>query len=146
MRRGLCVNVRKLGVPARRGLYTRHVSRTNPQNHSSNRELRLTRLALVVKAGPMLMGLGPVLCLASCGAPAWAVTYVLPLAHGCHPPLPQGLPHLPLVSPPRRGDFIPTLTCQLHQGLLAHGEHLIRRCQGWTEDHEGQRGLCLEFG
>lgn len=25
---------------------------------------------------------------------------------------------------------IPVLTCQLHQGLLAHGEHITRRCQG----------------
>ena len=29
---------------------------------------------------------------------------------------------------------IPVLTCQLHQGLLVDGEHLTRRCQGWTED------------
>ena len=29
---------------------------------------------------------------------------------------------------------IPVLTCLLHQGLIAHGEHLTRRCQGWTED------------
>ncbi len=32
------------------------------------------------------------------------------------------------------------LTCQLHQGLLAQGEHLTRRCQGWTEDMTRQRG------
>ena len=25
---------------------------------------------------------------------------------------------------------IPVLTCQLHQGLIAHGEHLTSRCQG----------------
>ncbi len=24
------------------------------------------------------------------------------------------------------------LTCQLDQGLIAHGEHLIGRCEGWT--------------
>ena len=24
---------------------------------------------------------------------------------------------------------IPVLTCQLHQGLIAHGEHLVSRCQ-----------------
>lgn len=35
---------------------------------------------------------------------------------------------------------IPVLTCQLHQGLLAQGEHLTRRCQGWTEDMTCQRG------
>ena len=34
---------------------------------------------------------------------------------------------------------IPVLTCQLHQGLLAHGEHLTRRCQGWTKDMARQR-------
>lgn len=28
---------------------------------------------------------------------------------------------------------IPLLTCQLHQGLLAHGEHLTRSCHGWTK-------------
>ena len=28
---------------------------------------------------------------------------------------------------------IPLLTCHLHQGLIAHGEHLTHRCQGWTE-------------
>ena len=27
-------------------------------------------------------------------------------------------------------DGIPLLACQLHQGLIAHGEHLTRRCQG----------------
>jgi len=29
---------------------------------------------------------------------------------------------------------IPVLTCQLHQGLITHGEHLTSRCQGWTDD------------
>ncbi|MFZ9463032.1 MAG: hypothetical protein ACO262_05390 [Vulcanococcus sp.] len=28
---------------------------------------------------------------------------------------------------------IPVLVCQLHQGLVAHGEHLTSRCQGWTD-------------
>ena len=28
---------------------------------------------------------------------------------------------------------IPLLTCQLHQGLIAHGEHLTSRCQSWTD-------------
>ena len=28
---------------------------------------------------------------------------------------------------------IPLLTCHLHQGLIAHGEHLTHRSQGWTE-------------
>ncbi|WP_254940697.1 galactose oxidase [Cyanobium sp. Morenito 9A2] len=39
---------------------------------------------------------------------------------------------------------IPLLTCQLHQGLLAQGEHLTRRCQGWTDDMTRQRGWCPE--
>ena len=29
---------------------------------------------------------------------------------------------------------IPLLTCQLQQGLIAHGEHLTSRCQGRTDD------------
>ncbi|MCT0249071.1 galactose oxidase [Synechococcus sp. CS-205] len=39
---------------------------------------------------------------------------------------------------------IPLLTCQLHQCLLAQGEHLTRRCQGWTDDMTRQRGWCPE--
>lgn len=39
---------------------------------------------------------------------------------------------------------IPLLTCQLHQGLLAHGDHLTRRCQGWTNDMVRQRGWAPE--
>ena len=31
-------------------------------------------------------------------------------------------------------DGIPLLTCHLHQGLIAHGEHLTRRCSGWMEN------------
>ncbi|MEY4807555.1 MAG: hypothetical protein RLZZ206_1944 [Cyanobacteriota bacterium] len=27
---------------------------------------------------------------------------------------------------------IPLLTCHLHQGLIAHGEHLTHRCAGLT--------------
>ncbi|MCP9861334.1 MULTISPECIES: galactose oxidase [unclassified Cyanobium] len=41
---------------------------------------------------------------------------------------------------------IPVLTCQLHQGLLVHGEHLTRRCQGWTQDMTRQRGWCPVVG
>jgi hypothetical protein len=29
---------------------------------------------------------------------------------------------------------IPALTYQLHEGLIAHGEHLTSRCQGWNKD------------
>jgi hypothetical protein len=28
---------------------------------------------------------------------------------------------------------MPLLTWHLHQGLIAHGEHLIHRCNGWTD-------------
>ncbi len=38
----------------------------------------------------------------------------------------------------------PLLTCQLHQGLLAQGEHLTRRCHGWTEHMARQRGWAPE--
>ena len=33
---------------------------------------------------------------------------------------------------------IPLLTCHLHQGLIAHGEHLTRRCSVWTKKLHGQ--------
>ena len=36
------------------------------------------------------------------------------------------------------------MTCQLHQGLIAHGEHLTSRCQGWTDDMVRQRGWAPE--
>ena len=39
---------------------------------------------------------------------------------------------------------IPVLTCQLHQGLIAHGEHLVSRCQGWTDDMARQRSCAPE--
>ena len=39
---------------------------------------------------------------------------------------------------------IPVLTCQLHQGLISHGEHLTSRCQGWTDDMTRQRGWAPE--
>ena len=39
---------------------------------------------------------------------------------------------------------IPVLTCQLNQGLIAHGEHLTSRCQGWTDDMVRQRGWAPE--
>ena len=35
---------------------------------------------------------------------------------------------------------IPLLTCHLHQGLIAHGEHLTYRCSGWTEEQHRHRG------
>jgi hypothetical protein len=39
---------------------------------------------------------------------------------------------------------IPLLTCQLHQGLIAHGEHLTHRCHGWTEDQVRRHGWAPE--
>jgi hypothetical protein len=36
------------------------------------------------------------------------------------------------------------MTCQLHHGLIAQGEHLIRRCQGWTDDMVRQKGWAPE--
>ena len=36
------------------------------------------------------------------------------------------------------------MTCQLHQGLIAHGEHLTSRCQGWTDDMTRQQGWAPE--
>jgi hypothetical protein len=39
---------------------------------------------------------------------------------------------------------IPVLRSQLHQGLIAQGEHLTSRCQGWTDDMTRQRGWAPE--
>ena len=39
---------------------------------------------------------------------------------------------------------IPLLTCQLHRGLIAHGEHLTRRCPSWTEDQVRRSGWAPE--
>ena len=39
---------------------------------------------------------------------------------------------------------IPLLTCQLHEGLISHGDHLTHRCQSWTEDLTAQRGWAPE--
>jgi hypothetical protein len=36
------------------------------------------------------------------------------------------------------------MTCQLHQGLIAHGEHLTSHCQGWTDDQVRQKGWAPE--
>ena len=43
-------------------------------------------------------------------------------------------------------ECIPVLTCQLHHGLIAQGEHLLNRCQGWTDDMARQRGWAPEVG
>jgi hypothetical protein len=39
---------------------------------------------------------------------------------------------------------VPLLTCQLRQGLIAHGEHLTHRCQGWTDDLTRRGGWAPE--
>jgi hypothetical protein len=39
---------------------------------------------------------------------------------------------------------IPVLTCHLHQGLIAHGNHLTHRCHGWTENLHRRRGWAPE--
>jgi len=41
---------------------------------------------------------------------------------------------------------IPLLTCQLHQGLIAQGDHLLNRCQGWTDVMTHQRSWVPEAG
>ena len=41
-------------------------------------------------------------------------------------------------------ECIPLLTCHLHQGLIAHGEHLATSCSGWTEDSHRQRDWAPE--
>ena len=41
-------------------------------------------------------------------------------------------------------ECIPLLTCHLHQGCIAQGEHLTYRCQGWTDDMVRQRGWAPE--
>ncbi|KEF41399.1 MAG: galactose oxidase [Cyanobium sp. CACIAM 14] len=41
---------------------------------------------------------------------------------------------------------IPLLTCQLHQGLIPQGAHLLSRCQGWTDDMVRRRGWAPEAG
>ena len=39
---------------------------------------------------------------------------------------------------------MPLLTWHLHQGLIAHGEHLIHRSNGWTENLHRHRGWAPE--
>ena len=59
-------------------------------------------------------------------------------------PQPQGLHDLPQFRHHAGANCIPLLTCQLQQGLIAHGEHLTSRCQGWTDDMVRQRGWAPE--
>jgi hypothetical protein len=39
---------------------------------------------------------------------------------------------------------IPVLTCQLHQGLIAQGEHLTSSCKSWSNDMSATRGWAPE--
>ncbi|MEB3185456.1 MAG: hypothetical protein VKM97_06185 [Cyanobacteriota bacterium] len=66
--------------------------------------------------------------------------------HGCPCPGPQfqGVHDLPQFRHHAGVHRIPLLTCQLHQGLIAHGEHLSSRCQGWTDDLVRQKGWAPE--
>lgn len=41
-------------------------------------------------------------------------------------------------------DGIPVLACHLHQGRIGHGEHLTRRCPGWTREFHLERGWAPE--
>jgi hypothetical protein len=54
---------------------------------------------------------------------------------GCAPlqPQPPGLHacHFFRHHPCPNGNLL--LACYLHQGLIAHGEHLAHRCSGWTQ-------------
>jgi hypothetical protein len=43
-------------------------------------------------------------------------------------------------------ECIPLLTCRLHHGLIAQGEHLLTRCQGWTDDVSRRQGWAPEAG
>jgi len=61
-------------------------------------------------------------------------------------PEPQGVHDLPQFRHHAEAECIPMLTCQLHRGQIAQGEHLIRRCQGWTDDMARQRGWAPEVG
>jgi hypothetical protein len=40
---------------------------------------------------------------------------------------------------------IPLLTCQLNEELIAHGEHLTSRCQGWADELVRQNGWAPEL-
>ena len=39
---------------------------------------------------------------------------------------------------------IPLLNCQLHEGLISHGDHLTHCCPRWTQDLAAQRGWAPE--
>jgi len=39
---------------------------------------------------------------------------------------------------------IPLFTCQLHEGLISHGDHLTHCCPRWTQYLAAQRGWAPE--
>ena len=41
---------------------------------------------------------------------------------------------------------ITLLCCQLHQGLIGQGDHLRRRCHGWSEAQALRQGWAPEVG
>jgi hypothetical protein len=41
-------------------------------------------------------------------------------------------------------DGVPLLTCQWHQGLISHGDHLTHRCPSWTSHRHLAGGWCPE--
>lgn len=53
-------------------------------------------------------------------------------------------PVVPVQTYASEGDSIPLLTGQLYQGLIAQGEHLTYRCQGWTDAMVQPRGWAAE--
>lgn len=60
------------------------------------------------------------------------------------PPQSAGLHDLPLLPASPRTGVHPAAHLPLHQGLIAHGEHLKHRCSGWSEDLHRQRGWAPE--
>jgi hypothetical protein len=41
-------------------------------------------------------------------------------------------------------DGLPLLSCQWHQALICHGDHLIQRCPCWVEPRHVGGGCCPE--
>ncbi|WP_094586988.1 galactose oxidase [Synechococcus sp. BO 8801] len=41
-------------------------------------------------------------------------------------------------------DSIPLLSCQWHQALICHGDHLTQRCPSWLEPLQRSSGWCPE--
>ncbi len=41
-------------------------------------------------------------------------------------------------------DDVPLLSCQWHQALICHGDHLTQRCPSWLEPRQRSSGWCPE--